>query len=284
MDDSFKLPNWNGTLLIHFIPFMRRIMTRMRTITVICAWCLRDDLCISSYRACKEMISHLATPPEDEVLSSLINYESKSLKFFSISSSDPLKIGKYLHFSLCISTETEKGFCLKALDDGYSSKNYVRKFVRALHPNWRAKVMVIEDLKDLTSLSLDELIRNLKVYEMIIKKDYEIVKAKGERKSLASKAKKESSDEECLTFEKLLHMDLLGLSAIRSYRGNRYALGIVDDYSRMYNIVNKNRPRSRIDNEVQFGECYNGNGSTHNFSAPRTPQSNGVVERKNMTL
>ncbi|GKB66669.1 zf-CCHC domain-containing protein [Tanacetum coccineum] len=34
---------------------------------------------------------------------------------------------------------------------------------------------------------------------MIIKKDYKIVKAKGERKSLALKAKKESSDEECLT-------------------------------------------------------------------------------------
>nr|GEV99861.1 alpha/beta hydrolases superfamily protein [Tanacetum cinerariifolium] len=53
--------------------------------------------------------------------------------------------------------------------------------------------------KDLTSLSLDELIRNLKVHEMIIKKDSEIVKAKGERKSLALKAKKESSDDECST-------------------------------------------------------------------------------------
>ncbi|GJX88456.1 DUF4219 domain-containing protein [Tanacetum coccineum] len=28
---------------------------------------------------------------------------------------------------------------LKALDEGYSSKNYVRKFLRALHPKWRAK-------------------------------------------------------------------------------------------------------------------------------------------------
>ncbi|GKC59392.1 zf-CCHC domain-containing protein [Tanacetum coccineum] len=56
---------------------------------------------------------------------------------------------------------------LKAIDEGYSSKNY--------------------------------LIRNLKVHEMIIKKDYEIVKAKLERKSLALKAKKESSDEECPT-------------------------------------------------------------------------------------
>ncbi|GJS38169.1 zf-CCHC domain-containing protein [Tanacetum coccineum] len=86
---------------------------------------------------------------------------------------------------------------LKALDEGYSSKNYVRKFLRALHPKWRAKVITIEESKDLTSLSLDELIGNLKVYEMIIKKDSEIVKAKGERKSLALKAKKESSDEEC---------------------------------------------------------------------------------------
>nr|GEX25112.1 serine/threonine protein kinase SRPK1 [Tanacetum cinerariifolium] len=73
------------------------------------------------------------------------------------------------------------------------------KFLRALHPKWREKVMTIEESKDLTSLSLDELIRNLNVHEMIIKKDYEIVKAKGERKSLASKAEKEPSDEECLT-------------------------------------------------------------------------------------
>ncbi|GKC52213.1 hypothetical protein Tco_1074958, partial [Tanacetum coccineum] len=55
---------------------------------------------------------------------------------------------------------------LKALDEGYSSKNY--------------------------------LIGNLKVNEMIITKDSEIVKAKVERKSLALKAKKESSDKECL--------------------------------------------------------------------------------------
>nr|GFA57195.1 UBN2 domain-containing protein [Tanacetum cinerariifolium]GFA62776.1 UBN2 domain-containing protein [Tanacetum cinerariifolium] len=62
-----------------------------------------------------------------------------------------------------------------------------------------SKFTKIKVSKDLTSLSLDELIGNLKVHEMIVKKDSKIVKAKGERKSLALKAKKESSDEECLT-------------------------------------------------------------------------------------
>ncbi|GKE76907.1 hypothetical protein Tco_1543027, partial [Tanacetum coccineum] len=55
--------------------------------------------------------------------------------------------------------------------------------------------MTIEESKDLTSLSLDELTGNLKVHEMIINKDSKIVKPKGERRSLALKAKKESSDE-----------------------------------------------------------------------------------------
>ncbi|GJW86359.1 retrovirus-related pol polyprotein from transposon TNT 1-94 [Tanacetum coccineum] len=67
-------------------------------------------------------------------------------------------------------------------------------------------------------------------------------------------------------------MDLFGLSVVQSYGGNRYTLVIVDDYSREF------------DNEVQFGEFCNANGITHNFSAPGTPQSNGVVERKNRTL
>ncbi|GJT12368.1 hypothetical protein Tco_0859410 [Tanacetum coccineum] len=89
---------------------------------------------------------------------------------------------------------------LKALDEGYSNKNYVRKFLRALHPKWRAKFMAIKESKDLTSLSLDELIENPKVHEMIIKKDSKIVKANGESRSLALKAKKKLSDEESLTF------------------------------------------------------------------------------------
>nr|GEU45735.1 reverse transcriptase domain-containing protein [Tanacetum cinerariifolium] len=91
---------------------------------------------------------------------------------------------------------------LKALDESFSSKNYVRKFLRALHPKWHAKVTAIEESKDLTSISLDELIGNLKVYKVIIKKDFKMVKGKREQtRSLALKAKKESSDEDSLTFD-----------------------------------------------------------------------------------
>ncbi|GKD58196.1 hypothetical protein Tco_1295705 [Tanacetum coccineum] len=86
---------------------------------------------------------------------------------------------------------------LKAFDDGFSSKNYVRKFLRALHPKWHPKVTVIKESKDLTSLSLDELIGNLKDYEVIIKNDSEMVRGKREQnRSLSLKAKEESSDED----------------------------------------------------------------------------------------
>ncbi|GJU60518.1 hypothetical protein Tco_1238284 [Tanacetum coccineum] len=78
---------------------------------------------------------------------------------------------------------------LKALDEGFSSKKYVRKFLRALHPKWRAKVMAIEESKDLSSLALDELIGNLKVHEIVMEKDSEIYRGKKERvKSIALKA------------------------------------------------------------------------------------------------
>ncbi|GKB67263.1 retrovirus-related pol polyprotein from transposon TNT 1-94 [Tanacetum coccineum] len=96
-------------------------------------------------------------------------------------------------------------------------------------------------------------------------------------------------------------------------QGNRYTLIIVDDYSRytwtkffkdkteafdQFKIFSKKIQNQlgctivsirtdhgrEFDNEVKFGEFCSANGITHNFSAPRTPQSNGVVERKNRTL
>ncbi|GJX69613.1 hypothetical protein Tco_0305340 [Tanacetum coccineum] len=86
---------------------------------------------------------------------------------------------------------------LKALDESFSSRNHVRKFLRALPPKWRPKVMAIEECKNLSTLLLDELIDNLKVYEVMLEKDSEASKNKKEKyRSLALKNKKVLSDEE----------------------------------------------------------------------------------------
>ncbi|GJY26829.1 zf-CCHC domain-containing protein [Tanacetum coccineum] len=86
---------------------------------------------------------------------------------------------------------------LKALDESFSSRNHVRKFLRALPTKWRPKVTAIEESKDLPTLPLDELIDNLKVYEVVLEKDLEISKSKKEKyKSLALKARKVLSEEE----------------------------------------------------------------------------------------
>ncbi|GJR33808.1 retrovirus-related pol polyprotein from transposon TNT 1-94 [Tanacetum coccineum] len=157
-------------------------------------------------------------------------------------------------------------------------------------------------------LASKELVRNLPK----LKFDQHFCDAcKIEKQAHAShKAKNIVSMTRCL---EILHLDIFGPSAVRSYGGNRYTLVIIDDHSRYTwtrfledkteafdqfeifskkiqnqlecTIVSIRTYHSReFDNEVQFGELCNANGITHNFSAPRTPQSNGVVERKNRTL
>ncbi|GKB60195.1 hypothetical protein Tco_0916381 [Tanacetum coccineum] len=91
--------------------------------------------------------------------------------------------------------------------------------------------MAIEESKDLTSLSLDELIGNLKVYEVIIKKDSEMVKEKREQsRSLALKAKKESSDEDSSTFDS---------------EDEEYAMAEIDQYG-------KSKKENALDVEIQI--------------------------------
>nr|GEU47379.1 zf-CCHC domain-containing protein/DUF4219 domain-containing protein/UBN2 domain-containing protein [Tanacetum cinerariifolium] len=81
-----------------------------------------------------------------------------------------LLVQQYEQFTILEDESIDSGFArfntiitsLKALDEGFSTKNYVRKFLRDLHPKWRTKKRI---------------------------------------KSIALKAKKESSDDETLTSE-----------------------------------------------------------------------------------
>nr|GEY90263.1 retrovirus-related Pol polyprotein from transposon TNT 1-94 [Tanacetum cinerariifolium] len=165
-----------------------------------------------------------------------------------------------------------------------------------------------ENMRLIQSLASKELVRNLPK----LKFDQHFCDACkiGKQAHASHKAKNVVSTTRCLG---LLYIDLFGPSAVRSYEGNRYTLVIVDDYFRYTwtrflkdkteafdqfkifsrkiqnqlgcSIVSIRTDHGReFDNEVQFGEFCNDNGITHNFSAPRTPQSNGVVERKNRKL
>ncbi|GJV75574.1 hypothetical protein Tco_1507158 [Tanacetum coccineum] len=78
----------------------------------------------------------------------------------------------------------------ESIDSGFARFNTIITSLKALD----------EELKDLSSLALDELIRNLKVHEVVMEKDSKIYKGKKERiKSIVLKAKKESSDDETST-------------------------------------------------------------------------------------
>ncbi|GKB12926.1 retrovirus-related pol polyprotein from transposon TNT 1-94 [Tanacetum coccineum] len=147
-------------------------------------------------------------------------------------------------------------------DGKFIGKGLRKKGLRLCHANMRL----------IQSLASKKLLRNFPKLKFD-QHFYDACKI-GKQAHTSHKAKNVVTTTRCL---ELLHMDLFNPSAIRSYGGNLSTLGIVDDYSR----TDHGR---EFDNEVQFGEFCNANGITHNFSAPRTSQSNSVVERKNRTL
>jgi len=110
----------------------------------------------------------------------------------------------------------------------------------------------------------------------------------------------------------LLHIDLFGPASTASIYGSKYGLVIVDDYSRWswvkflkskddsYDVFRKFCIQVQSEKELKIlkvrsdhvGEFENESfeifcekhGIIHEFSSPRTPQQNGVVERKNRSL
>ena len=110
----------------------------------------------------------------------------------------------------------------------------------------------------------------------------------------------------------LIHMDLFGPVTPKSINGNEYTLVVTDDYSRYTWVIfmaHKNETRSELPrlmdrianqqekrivtirsdrgteflNETIIQYCEK-NGIEHQTSAARTPQQNGVAERRNRTL
>ncbi|KAI3510701.1 hypothetical protein L1887_17834 [Cichorium endivia] len=73
----------------------------------------------------------------------------------------------------------------------------------------------------------------------------------------------------------LLYVELCGPSAVESIGKKKYILVIVDDYSSDNGSEFKNQT---LDGFLKT------RGISHNFSAPYTPQQNGVVERRNRSL
>ncbi|GKF63591.1 hypothetical protein Tco_0187039, partial [Tanacetum coccineum] len=84
-----------------------------------------------------------------------------------------------------------------------------------------------EITKDGKVIASKELVRNLPKlrFDQHFCDAYKI----GKQAHVSHKAKNIVSTTRCL---EILYMDLFGPSAVRSYRGNRYTLVIVDDYSR----------------------------------------------------
>ncbi|GJT75212.1 hypothetical protein Tco_1041937 [Tanacetum coccineum] len=113
-----------------------------------------------------KMVLYNALPKKDQIKDNKIDLLGQQYEQFTILEKESTDSG-FARFNTIITS-------LKTLDEGFSSKNYVRKFLRAIHPKWRTKVTAIKELKDLSSLAL-------------------------RRVDLQSKTKKESSDDETST-------------------------------------------------------------------------------------
>ncbi|KAJ9548445.1 hypothetical protein OSB04_020988 [Centaurea solstitialis] len=133
--------------------------------------------------------------------------------------------------------------------------------------------------------------------------------AQGKMKRASHPPKPEQGSKSPLS---LIHMDLCGPMKTVSLAGRKYVLVIVDDYSRytwtrflktkdetsilIINFIKAVQVQFKLpvqtvrsDNGTEFKNqvlkgFYNSLGITQTFSAARTPEQNGVVERRNRTL
>ncbi|KAI3748889.1 hypothetical protein L6452_12302 [Arctium lappa] len=164
------------------------------------------------------------------------------------------------------------------------------------------------NFKTLNSLSSKELVSGLPQHSYA-KESLCSACEKGKQTKASFKSKQVSSVTSPL---QLLHMDLFGPVNIQSIAGKKYTLVIVDEFSRYtwviflrcksdtpeelisfvkkMEVLNNLTVRSiRSDHGTEFknsslNNFFENKGISHNFSSVRTPQQNGVAERRNRTI
>ncbi|GJT68578.1 putative ribonuclease H-like domain-containing protein [Tanacetum coccineum] len=164
------------------------------------------------------------------------------------------------------------------------------------------------NFKNLNKLVKGNLVRGLP--SKIFQNDHTCVACqKGKQHKASCKTKTVSSISQSL---QLLHMDLFGPTSVRSLNHKTYCLVITDDFSRfswvfflrtkdetsailkdfirqIENQLNQKVKTIRCDNGTEFKnrdviEFCGSKGIKREYSNARTPQQNGVAERKNRTL
>ncbi|KAI3715145.1 hypothetical protein L6452_22115 [Arctium lappa] len=164
------------------------------------------------------------------------------------------------------------------------------------------------NFKTMNKLVKNNLVRGLpsKVFSC---DDHCVACLKGKQHKTSHKTNEINSISSCL---QLLHMDLFGPTNVMSIGKKSYCLVIVDDYSRftwvyflrtkdetsgliksfilrIENQTNQKVKVIRSDNGTEFkifdlNTSCEEKGIERQYSAPRTPQQNGVAERRNRTL
>ncbi|KAI3735684.1 hypothetical protein L6452_15192 [Arctium lappa] len=172
---------------------------------------------------------------------------------------------------------------------------------------WHRRMCHI-NFKTMNKLVKNNLVRGLPS-KLFSCDDHCVACIKGKQHKTSHKTKEINSISSCL---QLLHMDLFGPTNVMSIGKKSYCLVIVDDYSRftwvyflrtkdetsgliksfilrIENQTNQKVKVIRSDNGTEFKNldlntfCEE-KGIERQYSAPRTPQKNGVAERRNRTL
>ena len=129
----------------------------------------------------------------------------------------------------------------------------VRKVLRSLPPSWHTKATIIEESKNLSTLSLEKFIGSLMTYEINVKKNEDdskkkkiiALKAMKAIKSSSEDEKYENTDDEDVAM--LTHQGRKFLQKKRRVQGN--------NYKKFLRKVNSDKVESSKDIEIMCYEC-----------------------------